>query len=169
MMRLVCFALLLFGITACGSSENNPQPATANSNPPTQVAISDGDATDAPTTPTTDESGALSHIDCGDIAVNGNPPRALDKAEIVHAASACFAKAYASCTAATLTIHERDTKFVRQFTIEPGTKCDVRQALQPDPNSPPAVVDCESVRVENDQLMIARCSHLGDFILTLAN
>jgi hypothetical protein len=55
----------------------------------------------------------------------------------------------------------------RQFTVMPnGAACILRQALQTDPNSPPAVADCASVRIENNALRVEACSHLGDFTLT---
>jgi hypothetical protein len=74
-------------------------------------------------------------------------------------------KAWDSCTAAVLTIRERATNVVRQFSVEPGTRCDLREALQPDPNSPPAVVDCASAEPAQGGLVVRSCSHLGDFTL----
>ncbi|MBI4671702.1 MAG: hypothetical protein HY741_08560 [Chloroflexi bacterium] len=163
MTRGLCVLLLLVGLAACGSPERGTLP--------TQVVSSDGSATPgSQIVPiTNDAQAAPARMNCGEMTMAGNPPRALDNAETVRAAAACFVKAYASCTPAALTIRERDTKIVRQFTVEPDAKCIVRQALQPDPNSPPAVVDCTAVRAEKSGLVITACSHLGDFVLIPMN
>ncbi len=164
MRRALCLLLLLVAFSACGTQATTLNDAGDSTTP---VTVSAGGATPRSNAPTASAGqSAPIHIDCGEIAMLGNPARVLDDAETVRAASACFVQASASCTPAVLTIRERDTKIVRQFIVESGVKCLVRQALQPDPNSPPALADCESVRAEKNGLVISACSHLGDFVLS---
>ncbi len=102
---------------------------------------------------------------CGKLTLSGNPPRAVD-ADAARRAVDCFAFAFQSCTLTSLTIEEPNG-VTRQFSVERnGAMCVLRQAFQADSNSPPAVVDCKTARVQNGALVIQECSHLGDFILT---
>lgn len=102
---------------------------------------------------------------CGKIAVSGNPPRAND-ADAARRAANCFVGMFQSCTLTSLTIQEPNN-VTRQFSVvRNGATCALRQAFQSDSNSPPAVADCKTARIENDALVIESCSHLGDFILT---
>jgi hypothetical protein len=136
MSRLLCLALMLFGLGAC-----------SDANTPTTAPI-------------------LVSNSCGDIAVSGTPPRSND-ANAARQAANCFAQAFQACRAITLTVRETDSNVTRQFSIvSSGSSCTLRHALQTDANSPPAVADCASARLENNALVIASCSHLGDFILT---
>ena len=117
---------------------------------------------DTDATPTT----ILSGKSCGEILLIGNPPRPIGD-NYARAAVSCLAHGFQICNAVSLTIRETDTNVIRQFSVAPGgASCSIRQALQTDPNSPPAVVDCESALVENGALVVKACSHLGDFILT---
>ncbi len=102
---------------------------------------------------------------CGEIFLTGSPLRAMD-AEAARSASACFAQAFQKCASTSLTIQEPNN-VTRQFSIaRNGATCALRQAFQADANSPPAVVDCKTARLENNTLVIEGCSHLGDFVLT---
>ncbi|HZQ07638.1 MAG TPA: hypothetical protein VFD70_13735 [Anaerolineae bacterium] len=157
--------LVLFSLVACGATENSDSTASPTSTD--SITVSDGAASPAPNSPTPDDSAAprVESVDCGALSVSGTPPRASD-AKALRAASACFLKAVNTCQDATLTIRERDSGVVRQFTVESNAKCIIREAFQPDPNSPPAVVDCKSVIAQNDGIKISSCSHLGDFTIT---
>lgn len=143
MSRILCLILMLFGLGGCGNT-----PATA-------------------TTPTLSTLPALSNgAPCGEITISGTPPHATDAIRARQAA-ACFAQAYQDCKSNTLSIQDTTNNLFRQFTVETvNSGCALRQALQTDPSSPPAVADCEDVRFDNQTLIIASCSHLGDFTLT---
>src|SRR5581483_1332799 len=137
-MRATILMFIVIALAACSATENSDSTASPTSGTDS-ITVSDGAASPAPNPPTPDDSAAprVESVDCGALSVSGAPPRASD-AEALHAASACFLKAVNTCQAATLTIRERDSGVVRQFTVESGTKCIVREAFQPDPNSPPA-------------------------------
>lgn len=136
MTRLFCLALMLFGLGACDASET----------PTLTTAVREGD--------------------CGEIVLRGIPPRAA-AAAAAQSAMQCFARAANACANTTLTIREANTNVTRQFSISrANNQCRVRQALQTDPNAPPAVADCTSARIQNNTLIIEACSHFGDFILT---
>ncbi len=145
MTRLICFILALFGLSACGGDTFVPPPPTAA--PPTMAGI-----------------GEL--VDCGEIIVAGNPRVVVSDSVAAAQSIACFKNRYEKCNAsAFLSFREQNTNVIRRFTLNPGAPCQLAQVLQTDPNSPPAVVDCKSARVENVTLIIEGCSHLGDFIL----
>lgn len=133
MERLLCLALLLFGLNACGI------PATA--------------------TPGVLENG------CGELTMMGSPPHPTDT-KLAQAAGSCLADAYHACRATSLTIQQPDIHAVRQFTVVSGSRCTLRQALQTDPNEPPAIADCQNIAVTAEKIIIQGCSHLGDFELT---
>jgi len=147
MTRLFCLALMLFGLGACG--ENNAVNPMAPAAPP----------------PTVNGIGEL--VDCGEIVIAENPRAVVSDQARAAQSIACFKNRYEKCNApAFVSFREQNTSVIRRFTINPGASCQLTQALQTDPNSPPAVVDCKTARVENNALVIAGCSHLGDFILT---
>lgn len=133
MERLLCIALMLFGLGACANSNSMTNEVAGSS--------------------------------CGDLMLAGNPPRPTSS-KVAEQAKMCFANAYRACAARTLTVRQPETGTVRQFTVVAGTPCTLRQALQTDPNTPPAVADCTGVRLEDGTLVIQACSHLGDFRLT---
>jgi predicted small lipoprotein YifL len=177
MRTLLVLLLLGVSLAACGGVGTLPSPSpaphetpsaggSATAGPTGEVIVPDGSADNA-VTPTEDQPGASGpgRIDCGEIVMPGTPPHAPSDGASVQAASACFLKAWDSCSAAILTIRERVTNLVRQFSIEPGSKCDLREVLQPDPNSPPAVVDCTGAESVQGGLVVKSCSHLGDFTL----
>lgn len=166
-MRAALFVLLIVGLAACNSAANTPNPPTDTPVPPTNtpsiVSFSDGGDTPATEPAPQNNSVAGSEtIDCGEVILKGNPAHAVS-ADSVKAASACFLKAMSACQAATLTVRGPDEGLTRQFSIESAAKCIIHQALQPDPNSAPAVVDCESVTQQGDGILFSNCSHLGDF------
>ena len=135
MTRLLCLALMLFGLGSCGDD-----------NTPTLTVIRDGN--------------------CGEIVLSGNPPRAADLAA-AQSSVQCFARAVSACSNTVLTVRDASANMTRQFSVSrANNQCVVRQALQTDPNSPPAVVDCKTARIENSSLVVEGCSHLGDFTLT---
>jgi hypothetical protein len=135
MTRLFCLALMLFGLGAC-------------------------DASDTPTLTTSVREG-----NCGEIVLQGNPPRVIDTASVQNSIL-CFLRAYQACAATALTIQEPNN-VTRQFSVaRNNSACVLRQAFQADANAPPAVADCKTARIENDALVIEACSHLGDFTLT---
>lgn len=102
---------------------------------------------------------------CGEILVGGDPPRA-NNSNAARQSANCFVQSFQSCRATSLTIRENNT-VTRQFTIEPNSStCTLRQALQTDPNSPPAVADCQRARMEKNTFVVESCSHLGDYRLT---
>lgn len=104
---------------------------------------------------------------CGEIVVSGNPSQA-GAPDAALAAANCLAQSYQSCRATSLTIVDTTNNLTRQFSVLPDTSgCTLRQALQTDPNSPPAVGDCKAISVENRTLLIKSCSDFGDFSLTL--
>lgn len=101
---------------------------------------------------------------CGEIFVGGDPPRA-NNSDAARQSANCFVQSFQICRATSLTI--RENTVTRQFSIEPnGSGCTLRQALQTDPGSPPAVADCQRARMENNMFVVESCSHLGDYRLT---
>lgn len=117
-----------------------------------------GDATSS-TTP------ALIANSCGEITLNSaSHPRDPNTAR---QAMDCFIQAYQDCSPTSLMVRQANTTLTRQFSIIPGSSaCGIRQALQTDPNSPPAVGDCTGAQIQQNTLVIKSCSDLGDFSLT---
>lgn len=153
-----------------GKSTSNPTRATALPEKPGDTSVVSQDGGDAlPTVAVSVGDVRQENVDCGDLSVSGKPLRVSDVTG-AQAAAACFQSALNNCQPAVLTIRETDTGMVRQFNIS-GRRgsCLIRQALQPDVNSAPAVVDCERGDMQDGKLEIKGCSHLGDFILTLGN
>jgi hypothetical protein len=104
---------------------------------------------------------------CGEIVVSGTPSRTSAPDAALQSAN-CFAQSFQSCRATSLTIRDTTNNLTRQFSILPDNAgCTLREALQTDPNSPPAVGDCKGVQVDNRILLIQSCSDFGDFTLTL--
>lgn len=163
MTRFFCAALILLGVAACDEatspSMTRVPAATPTTGQPTRPRETAASAT---STPPTTLAGR-----CGVIAVSGAPPRVVSDRTAALNSLQCFAQAYASCSDSALTIADTSVGTTRQFTTQRvESRCVVRQALQTDPSSPPAVADCAGVRLENDTLVIESCSHLGDFSLT---
>lgn len=171
MRRTVCLVSVIFMLVACGASNSTPSPAVTQSAPSTENTpiVSQGGGDTIPTFTASTNDVNLSSIDCGDLTVMGSPLRASDTSS-AQAAVACFTNAIQVCAPAVLTIRESATGVIRQFNIE-GTRdnCLIRQALQPDANSAPAIADCVSANIQNGTLEIKSCSHLGDFILDLGH
>lgn len=137
MSRLFCLALLLFGLGSCG------EPIGSAITPTILTAL------------------------CGEIVVSGNPSHAASPDAALQSAN-CFAQSFQSCRATSLTIRDTTNDLTRQFSISPDNSgCTLREALQTDPNSPPAVGDCKAVRMDNRTLLIQACSDFGDFTLPL--
>jgi hypothetical protein len=175
-LRIAFLLCALLWLTACGAENNPPalatnvapNPTRANASPDTPVISSDGSDT-VPTLAAVTADTRAERVDCGDLTVAGKPLRAADAAN-AQAAAACFMSVFSICQPAVLTIREHDTGIIRQFSIEgDSAHCVIRQALQPDANSAPAVVECASANVTEQRLTIRDCSHLGDFILQLGN
>lgn len=169
-MLLLALALTL---AACTTDAPGPTTGAATTLPAASGAttlaadapvVSDGVGTPG-TSPQQPGAGDAEQIDCGEVAVSGSPPRAAD-GEGARTAASCFLKAVEACQGAVLTVQEGDSGVVRQFTVEPDRQCVVREALQPDPSSPPAVVDCQRATAAAGGILIAGCSHLGDFTLS---
>lgn len=168
-MRVALLALLIMALAACNSTVSAPELATVTPQKPTVtsvVSVSDGADSPASTETTSPKlsTAGSETIDCGEVVLNGNPPHAAS--DSVQAASACFLNAFNACQAATLTVRGPDSGVTRQFSIESAAKCLIHQALQPDPTSPPALVDCESVEPDGIGMTFSNCSHLGDFSVT---
>lgn len=103
---------------------------------------------------------------CGEIVLRGSPARAADPSAAEQSAN-CFVEAFDACAPSTLAVRDTTKNSFRQFTVVPGaSSCTLRQALQTDPNSPPAVADCTGAQIKGNTLVITDCSHLGDFTLT---
>jgi hypothetical protein len=175
-LRIALWLCALCALAACGAEKKSPAPATnaapnstrAHAWQDTPVVSSDG-GDSLPTLAAVTEDTRAERVDCGDLTVAGKPRRAADAAS-AQAAAACFMSVFSICQPAVLTIRERDTGIIRQFSVEgERAHCVIRQALQPDANSAPAVVECASANVAAQQLAIRDCSHLGDFILPLGN
>ena len=177
MLRFILLCAAVMGLVACGANSQNSAPgATRAASNSTAAKESKGtpvvtaDGSDTQPTIIFDNQGAnAERIDCGDVSIAGNPPRAADK-DSAQLAAACFMSTFDACQPAILTFRESDTGMIRQFSVEQNQdKCLVRQALQPDPNSPPAIVECRAVELQDDKFQIQACSHLGDFILRFGN
>lgn len=166
--------LLVFLVAACGgtvSPSSTPLP-TPTAHAPTAVIVADGQAVatpsqSAPTTQVSKRSDAV--IDCGEITVSGQPPRAVSDPVLASGSTSCFANAYKACRAATLSVRDQDAGMLRQFAVLGNSPCDLRQALQTDPNAPPATADCTGLHIQNDGLLIQGCSHLGDYFIPIVN
>lgn len=181
MKRTLFLLAAMMWLVACGANSPAASPApvepapgstraAAPLNTPADTPVISQDGRDVlPTLVDITPGVSEERIDCGELSVSGKPPRAAD-AVGAQTAAACFMSTMNICQSAVLTVRETDTGMVRQFSIT-GTRgtCSIRQALQPDANSAPAVVDCERGDLQDGKLEIKGCSHLGDFILGLGN
>lgn len=164
-MRAALLLFLFIALSACNSIANTPEAQTVTPAITTPVvSVSDGADKPAPTETVAQPNSTTGSetIDCGELAIF----RGGSSKEQVHTASACFLKAFSVCQSALLTVHQSSGGIVRQFSIEPGTKCFIREAIQPDPNSPPAVVDCTDANERQGDLVISWCSHMPDLTLS---
>lgn len=170
MTRLFCMALLVLSLTACGGAKDGTaEPAQVTESEATIPTVKDGSDTGIPTfdaassTPVPD--GSAANGSCGEIVLRGNPARPV-KAGVLMEAGNCLAQAFQACRPTVLTVRDETNNLVRQFSVNrEGTDCVLRQALQTDPNTPPAVADCQRVRADSIALVVEGCSHLGDFTL----
>lgn len=165
--------LLVLLVAACSgavSPSSIPVP-TSIGNVATAVIVSDGQSSppSLQPTPTVAQSRQDSDavIDCGEILVSGQPPSMVSDHALASGSTACFTEAYKACHAATLSVRDSSAGILRQFAIlaNSGSRCDLRQALQTDPNAPPATADCTGMRPQDDGLLIQGCSHLGDYLI----
>ncbi len=169
MMRFILLCCVMWALVACGANNAAVALPTAlavtRAADATPVVVSDGG--DVLPTLEISQGANTERIDCGDLNVAGKPLRAANVTD-AQLAAACFSRAVEACQAAVLTIRESDSGFIRQFFVT-GTRgsCVIRQAMQPDANSAPAVVDCARAQIDTQQLKISACSHLGDFMLSL--
>lgn len=163
-------SLLLFAFVGCGAS------GSETSAPPVTVVVVTSvpsDTTSATTNNLTPESSqaAVPTVDvqsgsCGEIVLSGNPARPENEG-ILRNAGNCLAQAFQTCRATTVTIHDTTNNVTRQFSVVgSGANCTLQQALQTDPNTPPAIADCQRVRAYTTAFVVEGCSHLGDFTLT---
>lgn len=170
MTRLFCVALLALSLAACGGTSNDtPFPTHVTESETTIPIVKDGGNTNVPpsdgasSTPVPDAPAA--NDSCGEIVLRGNPPHPIEEG-VLEEAGNCLAQAFQTCRPAVLTIRDEPNNLTRQFSVNPeGTDCVLRQALQTDPNTPPAVADCQRVRADSTALVVEGCSHLGDFTL----
>lgn len=170
--RFVILCAVVLWLASCGGSAATatrtarPVETSVTLNTPTSET-GGGDA--LPTLVAITEDTSSQSLNCGDIDASGKPLHARDDVN-AQAAAACFMSSLAVCQPAVLTVRETDAGVLRQFSISgTRTQCVIRQALQPDANSAPAVVDCASADIQNEKLEIKGCSHLGDFSLELGN
>lgn len=169
MTRLFCAALLLLGLAACGESADDTAVPTRVIGIETTSPTVEGDAsvpTSTVTSSTPVPGAPAANGSCGEIVLRGNPARPVEESALREAGN-CLADAFQACNPIALTIRDETNNLIRQFSVNrEGTDCVLRQALQTDPNAPPAVADCQRVRAEGATLVVEGCSHLGDFTLT---
>lgn len=171
MTRLFCAALLVLGLAACGDAADSPTVPTRVTGSETIIPTVEGEggASVPPSAVASDTSGPgalAANGSCGEIVLRGNPARPVEGSALREAGN-CLADAFQACNPIALTIRDETNNLIRQFSVNrEGTDCVLRQALQTDPNAPPAVADCQRVRAEGATLVVEGCSHLGDFTLT---
>lgn len=170
MTRLFCMALMLLGLGGCGEANNGTTvPDQVPGTETTVPTVKDGSDTSVPgpivETNIPVPNALVANGSCGEIVLRGNPARPMNES-VLRQAGNCLAQAFQACSPTVLTIRDETNNLARQFSVSrEGTDCTLRQALQTDPNSPPAVVDCQRVRAYTTALVVEGCSHLGDYTL----
>jgi hypothetical protein len=163
MARILLLVLVLVVLGACGADSEGELSSDEPMADITIVAI----VTSPPRTPYGAGTIEVRDGTCGEIMVEGSPPKVVSGLEEARTNVNCLVAAIDSCIPAVLSIREQDTGFVRQLIVESARPCRLRQTLQIDANLPPANVDCHGASYNKDVVSLSQCSHLGDYEIDL--